>query len=107
MSIVKQLRAMPTPALIALVDDLYGRNADIDKTIEKHLGQQRDAPEPLPNLLPYLQRQVSQVTSSHEFIDYHIAPSFAQRPLFSFTLPGPPSPPRVASPTQSRSTPPE
>lgn len=79
MSIVKQLRAMPTPALIALVDDLYGRNADIDKTIEKHLGQQRDAPEPLPNLLPYLQRQVSQVTSSHEFIDYHIAPSFAQR----------------------------
>ncbi|HBT55808.1 MAG TPA: hypothetical protein DIT61_12205, partial [Pseudomonas sp.] len=79
MSIVKQLRAMPTPALIALVDDLYGRYADIDKIIEEHLEQQRDTPEPLPNLLAYLQRQVSQVTSSQEFIDYHSAPGFAQR----------------------------
>lgn len=83
MSVIKHLRGLPKPALIALIDDLYGRYGDIDEIIEDHLEQQSEEheseSESLPNLLPYLQRQVSQLVTSQAYIDYRSAQGFSER----------------------------
>lgn len=83
MSISRQLRAMQKPALIALVGDLYGRDGDIDEIIKSHLEQQGTEDETdaglQPSLLPYLQRQVTQLISSTAFIDYRSAHPFSQQ----------------------------
>jgi len=34
MSVINTCRGLPNPALIALIDDLYGRYGDIDEIIE-------------------------------------------------------------------------
>lgn len=79
MSISQQLQELPTPVLIALLDDLYGRYEEIDEIIASYLEPQADRGEgpEQPSLLPWLEKQTERLLESDEFIDYCHAAEFA------------------------------
>lgn len=80
MSFLPQLRGMPKQALIALIDDLYGRYGDIDEIIESHLERVNEGwesePEQQADQLAYLQTQVARLIADNVFIEYHRAQAF-------------------------------
>ncbi len=83
MDVPKLLQALPATVLMALVEDLYGRHGDIDEIIEAYLESADEQGEVEAQgttpLLPWLKRQVEQLTASDEFVDYRHAPQLSSQ----------------------------
>lgn len=77
MDIQQLLQALPNTALIALVEDVYGRYGDIDGIIESYLDSvvvqgEAEVGVTAP-LMQWLKRQIEQLLDNEEFVDYRQA----------------------------------
>src|SRR3990167_5445853 len=88
MTIKQQLKDLPSAALIAIIDDLYGRYGDIDDIIESHIEALGDPAPAKPGkrgskadnkLTRSLERQLDLIISDDRFIDYRASHGYAAR----------------------------
>lgn len=76
MSMLKQLKQLSKPALVNLIDELYGIYGDIDEIIERHVSAAENSGASLNSTIT---RQLKQIKSEKKFIDYYSSGEFSIR----------------------------
>lgn len=85
MSIKQQLKNLPPSALLAIINDLYGRHRDMDDIIYRHLDEfsnpvdTKSAGNEQDQLTSALEYQLEQIIAEERFIDYYASHGHAYR----------------------------